>query len=117
MAAADGPWYVVDYLFGKRVVVPARGKPVTQYRVCWEGYSLDEATWEPEANLPPQLVREYNRGPGAAAAAAAAAAESAAEAVPVLPPDRFLRCAAAGCRRLELRRATVRRRGQPFLHA
>ena len=66
--------FEVQDIRGRRV---RKGK--VEYRVLWSGYSESEATWEPEANLLPELEDEiaaYNRrgarkGGGDAAGAAA----------------------------------------------
>jgi hypothetical protein len=45
-----------------------------KYFVKWEGYAESEATWEPTANLHPDLVRDFERQQSSAAGGAVASA-------------------------------------------
>ena len=45
-----------------------------KYLVKWEGYAESEATWEPKANLHPDLVRDFERQQSSAAGGAEASA-------------------------------------------
>jgi len=55
---SDVEEYVVE-----RIVKHRRIRGITQYLVKWNGYSMDECTWEPEANLTncEQLLRTYKQ--------------------------------------------------------
>jgi hypothetical protein len=57
-AAADVEVFDVEYLVSKRV-----GEQGVEYEVKWEGYSDDENTWEPEENLPCDLIDQYEAQP------------------------------------------------------
>jgi len=53
----DNEEYEVEEILDKR---SHYGK--TQYLIKWKGYSLDEASWEPEENLNcPDILEEFNR--------------------------------------------------------
>uniref|UniRef100_A0A0K0F1F9 Chromo domain-containing protein n=1 Tax=Strongyloides venezuelensis TaxID=75913 RepID=A0A0K0F1F9_STRVS len=47
--------YVVEKIIDIKII---SGKKM--YKVKWEGYSMDECTWEPASNLPSTLIKEYN---------------------------------------------------------
>lgn len=49
--------FVIDSIIGARGTV---GKK-RHYRVRWEGYGPHENTWEPEASIPPAILREAMR--------------------------------------------------------
>ncbi|MES9903530.1 MAG: chromo domain-containing protein [Sedimenticola sp.] len=52
-AGTTDTWYTVDNILGVKHVAGTR-----LYRVKWTGFS--DTTWEPEANLTPELVRQYH---------------------------------------------------------
>ena len=37
----------------------ATGSPLRRFKVRWAGYGADEDTWEPFANLPPHMIKEF----------------------------------------------------------
>ncbi|MGH7240240.1 MAG: hypothetical protein ACREHG_09305, partial [Candidatus Saccharimonadales bacterium] len=61
----QGKQYTVETLLGKKVdYIRVRGrgggrKAVTKYLVKWLGYSMEECTWEPEANIEDEEIAEY----------------------------------------------------------
>ena len=38
---------------------------VRLYKVLWQGFSEEEATWEPKSRLPPQLIAQFELEPSA----------------------------------------------------
>jgi hypothetical protein len=52
--------YVVERLVGLR----READGSESYKVRWFGYSRDEDTWEPPANLPSSMVQKYSRRVG-----------------------------------------------------
>ena len=70
----DGEEYEVEAIVGTRVSVGPRAdkteryaKGTKLYRVVWQGFATDEATWEPAENLRPDLLAEYEAELDAAA--------------------------------------------------
>jgi len=55
---AEGEYYTIEKILGRRVT---KGK--IEYKIKWEGYSMNESTWEPIENLETakELVEEYDR--------------------------------------------------------
>jgi hypothetical protein len=47
--------FIVKKILNKRV----KGKK-TEYLIWWKGYPKSEATWEPDKNLPVEIVKEFN---------------------------------------------------------
>jgi Chromo (CHRromatin Organisation MOdifier) domain len=56
----EGEEYVVERLVGLR----READGSESYKVRWFGYSRDEDTWQPPANLPPSKVKRYRRRVG-----------------------------------------------------
>jgi len=106
---SDEDLYVIDFLRDRRVVRGPAGGSVTQYLVHWEGYAVSDDTWEPRANLPKDMVVDFDKKRAktktvTAAAAAAPVCDKELAAVALL----FFRCARSGCHALEVRRGSVR---------
>jgi hypothetical protein len=58
------PEYVVEAIIGRRATESKTGKkPSLEYHVRWQGYPLEDATWEPLAHLSnaKRLTRAYDR--------------------------------------------------------
>ena len=55
---AEGEFYNIEKIIGRRM---SKGK--LEYKIKWEGYSMDECTWEPIENLETakELVKEYDQ--------------------------------------------------------
>jgi Chromo (CHRromatin Organisation MOdifier) domain len=52
--------YIVERLVGSR----RKADGSESYKVRWFGYSREEDTWEPPANLPSSMVQKYRIGVG-----------------------------------------------------
>ena len=48
-----------DDLFIVESILEIRGKKKKEFLVKWAGYPIDEATWEPEKNIPPFILKYY----------------------------------------------------------
>lgn len=66
--ADDHPEYEVEQILGKREVLVSQGKgkrrlAAIQYLVSWKGYSMEESSWEDEANLEnaQESIAEYEQ--------------------------------------------------------
>ena len=53
--SATEPLYAVDKILAREI---RKGKPY--YYIHWKNYPADDDSWEPEDNLTPDLVAEYN---------------------------------------------------------
>ena len=58
---SDTDYYVVEEILQKR----SAGKGHYEYKVKWQGYTIEEATWEPELNLSnvDDMVVAFNTAP------------------------------------------------------
>ena len=41
---------------------PYHRKGTRVYKIIWEGYSAEEATWEPSENIHPEILADYEAG-------------------------------------------------------
>jgi chromobox protein 5 len=48
--------FIIKKILNKRII----GKK-NEYLIWWKGYPKTEATWEPENNLPVDIVKEFNQ--------------------------------------------------------
>ncbi|WVQ98697.1 hypothetical protein IAU59_005828 [Kwoniella sp. CBS 9459] len=54
--------YFVERIVGRRKntkIDPKTGDPSYEYLVKWDGYDMEECTWEPSSNLAPHFTRLY----------------------------------------------------------
>jgi Chromo (CHRromatin Organisation MOdifier) domain len=56
----EGEEYVIERLVGLR----READGSESYKVRWFGYTREEDTWEPPANLPSSMVQKYRRRVG-----------------------------------------------------
>ena len=55
---SEGEFYNIEKIIGRR-----KNNGRLEYKIKWEGYPMNQSTWEPMKNLESakELVEEYNR--------------------------------------------------------
>ena len=53
---------IVGTMVSDGVLVHGHRKGTRVYKIIWEGYSAEEATWEPSENIHPEILADYEAG-------------------------------------------------------